>query len=178
MKKYLQQFKPFLIFISTFFAAYIILTLIYKLYLNTFETNDIDGITNIVGQNVDQLMRLFNCDVKIVKSISNPSLELWYNNKYTLRIIEGCNAVSIIILFISFITAFSGKLKTTIYFILLGVFLIYILNVIRIALLAVLLFRFPDQEHILHGVFFPLIIYGLVFILWVFWVNKFSKYAK
>jgi exosortase family protein XrtF len=178
LKKYLQQFKPFLIFVSTFFAAYITLTLIYKLYLNSFEANDIDGITNIVGQNVDQLMRLFNFDVKIVKSISNPSLELWYNNKYTLRIIEGCNAVSIIILFISFITAFSGKLKTTIYFILFGVFLIYILNVIRIALLAILLFRFPAHEHILHGVFFPLIIYGLVFILWVFWVNKFSKYAK
>jgi exosortase family protein XrtF len=178
LKKYLQQFKPFLVFISTFFAAYIILTLVYRLYLNNFETNDIDGITNIVGQNVDQLMRLFNCDVKIVKSISNPSLQLWYNNKYTLRIIEGCNAVSVIILFISFITAFSGKLKTTIYFILFGVFLIYVLNIIRIALLAVLLFRFPEKEHILHGVLFPLIIYGLVFILWVFWVNKFSKYAK
>ena len=178
MKKYLQQFKPFLVFISTFFAAYIILTLVYRLYLNNFETNDIDGITNIVGQNVDQLMRLFNCDVKIVKSISNPSLQLWYNNKYTLRIIEGCNAVSVIVLFISFITAFSGKLKTTIYFILFGVFLIYVLNIIRIALLAVLLFRFPEKEHILHGVLFPLIIYGLVFILWVFWVNKFSKYAK
>lgn len=174
----MQQFKPFLVFISTFFAAYIILTLVYRLYLNNFETNDIDGITNIVGQNVDQLMRLFNCDVKIVKSISNPSLQLWYNNKYTLRIIEGCNAVSVIILFISFITAFSGKLKTTIYFILFGVFLIYVLNIIRIALLAVLLFRFPEKEHILHGVLFPLIIYGLVFILWVFWVNKFSKYAR
>jgi exosortase family protein XrtF len=175
LKKYLQQFKPFLVFISTFFAAYIILTLVYRLYLNNFETNDIDGITNIVGQNVDQLLRLFNCDVKIVKSISNPSLQLWYNNKYTLRIIEGCNAVSVIILFISFITAFSGKLKTTICFILFGVFLIYVLNIIRIALLAVLLFRFPEKEHILHGVLFPLIIYGLVFILWVFWVNKFSK---
>ncbi|PWB27847.1 exosortase family protein XrtF [Flavobacterium sp. HTF] len=178
MKKYLQQFKPFLIFISTFFAAYIILTLIYKLYLNSFETNDIDGITNIVGQNVDQLMRLFHCDVKIIKSITNPFLELWYNNKYTLRIIEGCNAVSVIILFISFVIAFSVKLKTTIYFILFGVFLLYILNVLRIALLAVLLFHFPEKEHILHGVLFPLIIYGLVFILWVFWVNKFSKYAK
>jgi len=178
LKKYLQQFKPFLVFISTFFAAYIILTLVYRLYLNNFETNDIDGITNIVGQNVDQLMRLFNCNVKIIKSISNPSLQLWYNNKYTLRIIEGCNAVSVIILFISFITAFSGKLKTTICFILFGVFLIYVLNIIRIALLAVLLFRFPEKEHILHGVLFPLIIYGLVFILWVFWVNKFSKYAK
>jgi exosortase family protein XrtF len=123
-------------------------------------------------------MQLFNCDIKIVKSISSPSLEVWYNKKYTLRIIEGCNAVSVIILFISFIVAFSGKFKTTFYFILSGVLLIYILNVIRIALLAVLLFKFPENEHILHGVFFPLIIYGLVFVLWVIWVNKFSKYAK
>jgi exosortase family protein XrtF len=178
LRKYLVQFKPFLIFISTFFAVYILLTVLYKFYLNSFETNDVDGITNIVGHNVDQLMRLFNCDIKIFKSISNPYLEVWYNQKYTLRIIEGCNAVSVLILFVSFVVAFSGKFKTTLFFVLFGVLFIYILNVIRIALLTVLLFYFPEKEHILHGVLFPLIIYGLVFILWIIWVNKFSKYAK
>jgi hypothetical protein len=30
----------------------------------------------------------------------------------------------------------------------------------------------------LHGVLFPLFIYGVVFILWVIWVSKFSLYAK
>lgn len=178
MRKYLVQFKPFLIFISTFFAAYILLTVLYKFYLNSFETNDIDGITNIVGNNVDQLMHLFNCDIKIFKSIANPYLEVWYNQKYTLRIIEGCNAVSVLILFVSFVIAFSGKFKTTLFFILFGVLTIYIMNVIRIALLTILLFHFPEKEHILHGVLFPLIIYGLVFILWIVWVNKYSKYAK
>ncbi|MDR7208279.1 exosortase family protein XrtF [Flavobacterium piscis] len=142
------------------------------------ETNNIDGITNIVGRNVDQLMHLFNCDIKILKSISNPYLEVWYNNKYTLRIIEGCNAVSVIILFVSFVIAFSGKFKTTLGFILFGVLIIYVLNVIRIALLTVLLFHFIENEHILHGVLFPLIIYGMVFLLWIIWVNKFSQYAK
>jgi hypothetical protein len=29
----------------------------------------------------------------------------------------------------------------------------------------------------LHGVIFPLFIYGVVFILWFFWVNYFSIYA-
>ena len=178
MKKYLLQFKPFLIFISTFFGVYILLTVIYKFYLNSFEINDVDGITNVVGHNVNQLMHLFNCDIKIFKSIANPYLEVWYNKKYTLRIIEGCNAISVVILFVSFVVAFSGKFKTTLFFILFGILIIYLLNVIRIALLTVLLFHFPEKEHILHGVLFPLVIYGVVFILWIIWVNKFSKYAK
>ncbi|MCC9062937.1 exosortase family protein XrtF [Flavobacterium piscisymbiosum] len=178
MKKYLTQFKPFLVFISTFFAAYIIVTLLYKFYLNTFETNDVDGITNVVGKNVEQLMDLFNCDIKIHKSIANSWLEVWYNKKYLVRIVEGCNAVSVIILFVAFVLAFSGKLKTTLLYIVFGILFIYILNVVRIALLVVLLFYFPQYNHFLHGTFFPLIIYGAVFILWIIWVNKFSKYAK
>lgn len=178
MKKYFTQFKPFLIFISTFFAAYILLTIVYRLYLNTFETQDVDGITYIVGKNVEQLMNLFNCDIKIFKSLTDSWLEVWYNKRFTVRIVEGCNAVSVIILFVSFVLAFSGKLKTTILFILFGILFIYVLNVVRIALLTVLLFHIPERQHILHGVLFPLVIYGAVFILWIIWVNKFSKYAK
>jgi exosortase family protein XrtF len=178
LKKYLIQFKPFLIFISTFFAAYIVFTLIYKFYLNSFETNDVDGITNIVSRNVEQLMSLFNIDIKVQKNLLHPWEEVWYNKNFVIRIVEGCNAISVIILFASFVIAFSGKFKTTILFILFGILFIHVLNVSRIALLAVLLFYFPEKEHILHGVLFPLVIYGVVFILWIIWVNKFSKYAK
>jgi exosortase family protein XrtF len=178
LKKYLLQFKPFLIFIGTFFAAYIGFTVIYKLYLNSFEANDIDGITTIISCNVEQLMHLFSADIKVLKSVSGSYTEVWYNNRFTIRIVEGCNAVSVIILFVSFVIAFSGKFKTTLLFILFGIALIYVMNVIRIGLLTVLLYHFQQQEHLLHGVLFPLLIYGLVFSLWVFWVNKFSKYAK
>lgn len=178
MKKYLVQFKPFLIFIGTFFSAYILLTIVYKFYLNSFSPIDLDGISKFVGKNVEQLMLLFNCNVDIVKSLSQPALEVWYNNKFTIRIVEGCNAVSVIILFVSFIIAFSGKFKTTLLFILFGTLFIYVLNIFRIMFLTILLFRYPENEHFLHGVLFPLIIYGLVFLLWVIWVNKFSKYAK
>ena len=178
MKKYLVQFKPFLIFIGTFFSVYIVLTLLYKFYLNSFATNDVDGITSIVSRNVEQLMQLFNWDIHIDKNLSHPYFEVWFNKEYTIRIVEGCNAISVIILFASFVIAFSGKLKATLLFLLAGSSLIYVLNVIRIAILTILLFHFPENEHILHGVLFPLIIYGLVFLLWVFWINKYSKYAK
>ncbi|WP_316635246.1 exosortase family protein XrtF [uncultured Flavobacterium sp.] len=178
LRKYLIQFKPFLIFIGTFFAAYIVLTFIYKFYLNSFGLNDVDGITKIVGRNVEQLMQLFNTDFKVDINRHNPWLDIWYNKKHMARIIEGCNAISVTILFVSFVVAFSGKFKPTFLFILLGIFLIYICNVARIAFLVVLVYNFPGYAHFLHGVFFPLVIYGMVFVLWVIWINKFSKYAR
>ncbi|GAA3764168.1 exosortase family protein XrtF [Flavobacterium ginsengiterrae] len=178
MRKYLIQFKPFLIFIGTFFTAYIALTVAYKFYLNSLNAGEVDAVTGWVGHNVEQLLLALNYDIKVQQGFSSPWLEVWFNNKYEIRIVEGCNAVSVIILFISFVLAFSGKLKTTLLYILFGIVVVYILNVIRIALLTVLLFHFPEKSHLLHGVLFPLAIYGSVFLLWVIWVNKFSKYAK
>lgn len=163
---------------GTFFTAYIILTVVYKFYLNSFKADEVDGITNFVGQNVEQLLQVFNYNVSIQKNGSNSWLDVLFNKQYIVRIIEGCNAVSVIILFISFVLAFSGKLKVTLLYILSGIIFIYLLNIIRIALLTILLFHFPEKNHLLHGVLFPLIIYGTVFILWIIWVNKFSKYAK
>lgn len=154
------------------------MTLLYKFYLNSYEADDLDSITTITGKNTEVLLKLFNYDVIIQKSSQNPWQEIIINGTYLARITEGCNAVSVMILFVSFVAAFSGKFKRTFLFIILGLISIYILNVIRIALLTVLLFYFPKQNAFLHGVLFPLIIYGYVFILWIFWINRFSKYAK
>ena len=82
------------------------------------------------------------------------------------------------ILFVSFVIAFKGKFKAMVWFLPFGIAVIHIANIIRIALLAVALYHFPKAEHLLHGVLFPLLIYGIVFILWMIWVNRFSEYAK
>ena len=178
MKKYLIQFKPFLIFVSIFFLTYIVLTLIYKFYLNSYQAEDLDGVTMLSGRNSEQLLKLFNYDVIIQKNSQNPWQDIILNGRYIARITEGCNAVSVMILFVSFVAAFSGNFKKTLLFIFLGIISIYILNVIRISLLIVLVYNFPQYTRFLHGTFFPLMIYGYVFILWIFWINRFSKYAK
>ncbi|MHC0443971.1 exosortase family protein XrtF [Flavobacterium sp. 3-218] len=178
MKKYLIQFKPFLIFVSIFFLTYIVLTLLYKFYLNSYQVEDLDGVTMLSGRNSEQLLKLFNYDVIIQKNSQNPWQDIILNGRYIARITEGCNAVSVMILFVSFVAAFSGNLKKTLLFMFLGLISIYILNVIRISLLIVLVYNFPQYTRFLHGTFFPLMIYGYVFVLWIFWINRFSKYAK
>jgi exosortase family protein XrtF len=178
LKKYFILYKPFLLFLATFFLSYIVLTFLYQHFLNGFENNKIDPITRMVSENTQQVLQLFNTGSSIEESSAHPFIKLFYNQRYVARIVEGCNAISVIILFISFVIAFSGKLKPTVFFIFGGSLLIYGLNVIRIAALSALIFYFPKQESFLHKVLFPLCIYGVVFVLWLIWVRKFSTYAS
>lgn len=151
---------------------------LYQFFLGSYESNRVDAITRLVAQNTETVLSFFDKSVFIKEDSKEVFFTLFFHQKGLVRIVEGCNGINLIILFVSFVVAFSGTLKNTLLFIFGGSLLIYILNVLRIAVLSILIYRFPNQLHLLHGVLFPLVIYSVVFILWVIWVNKFSKYAK
>ena len=180
LKNIFYQYKHFFAFLLKFILFYVIFIFIYKLYLNQYDLNknEVDGITNSVAYQTKQFMSWFDNDVEIVKHESEPSVKMIYHAKYVARIIEGCNAISVMILFASFVFAFSAQWKKTVVYILLGIFIIHVLNIFRIAILSFSLFYFAEYEEILHGTLFPLFIYGVVFVLWILWVTKFSGYAK
>ena len=179
MKNLLLQYKPFLLFLGKFIVSYMILTFIYQTYLNRFDEKnaEVDSFTQLVAEQSAAVLSWFDSKSYALPHLTEPTVKLFYKGKYISRIIEGCNALSVVILFISFVIAFTGKLKKTILFILFGSILIHILNIGRIALLCAALYNLPQYEHLLHGVIFPLVIYGVVFLLWVIWVNKYSLYA-
>ena len=179
LKDYFAQYKPFLLFLSKFLLTYVVLTFTYETYLNQFDESsfEVDGFTKSVANQTINTLTFFGYDAYQMPNNDSLSIKLFFNNVYIAQIIEGCNGLSVIILFIAFVIAFTGKLKKTILYLLFGSLLIHILNIARIALLCILIFSFPEYESILHGVIFPLIIYGFVFLLWIIWVNKFSGYA-
>jgi exosortase family protein XrtF len=69
-------------------------------------------------------------------------------------------------------------MKATVFFTLFGTVFIYVINVLRIALLSVLVYQYPNKIGILHNLVFPAIIYGTIFMLWVLWVHKFSNFKR
>ncbi len=180
MKEYLIQFKPFLLFLAKFAASYLILTFVYQTYLHQFDEKkmEVDIFTQVVASQSQVLLSISDCQSHTGNNTKEASVKLFYKGKWVARIIEGCNAISVIILFISFVIAFTGKLKTTVVFLIFGSLLIHAFNVFRIALLCMALYNFPRYDSMLHDVIFPLVIYGLVFLLWIVWVNKYSFYAE
>jgi exosortase family protein XrtF len=160
--------------------TYLALTLIYGHYLSHFNKKkiEVDGYTRLVANQSLKVLSVFDSNSYTLPNLEEASVKMYYHNKWVSRIIEGCNGLSIIILFVSFVMAFSGNFKHTFPFILAGIFLIHLFNVVRIAILCMAVFHFPQYAHFLHGVIFPLFIYGFVFLLWIIWVNNYSFYAK
>ncbi|WP_445719441.1 exosortase family protein XrtF [Flavobacterium sp.] len=180
MKNIFSQYKPFFVFLSKFLLFYVVFTFIYKVYLNQYNVtkNEVDFFTEVVAKQTVYLLNLFADTSHTFPHEFESSIKLFYNHKYVARVVEGCNAISVMILFAAFVFSFSTQWKKTSLYIGLGILLIHILNVVRIALLCYALYYYPDYEKILHGSIFPLFIYGVVFLLWILWITKFSGYVK
>ena len=170
----IKRYKSALGFIIKFFVLYAVLTFVYSTYLSNFE-GEPDGVTRVVAEQTESIINAFGYTAKVVEHETEPTMKLLVHDVYVGRIVEGCNSVSVLILFITFVIAFTGNLKNTVLFISVGSILVYLANLFRIVVLGIGLYRFPEYEYILHHIIFPTIIYGMVFLLWMFWVQKFSK---
>ena len=174
--------RTIVVFLIKFFATYFILAGMYSIYLKqTQQKGDLfscSPLTKTVANHVQITSQMLGYDAYVEQHTQELSMKFVLNGKYVSRIIEGCNSVSIIILFLSFIIAFSGSVKATILFGLFGSILIYFVNLLRIIALSILYYKFPKQQEYLHDLLFPAIIYGLTFILWITWVKFYSNISK
>jgi exosortase family protein XrtF len=178
----LNKNRTIIVFLIKFFATYFILSGIYSIYLKqTQQKEDLfscSPITKIVANHIQITANMLGYDAMVEQHADELSMKFILNGKFVSRIIEGCNSLSIIILFLSFIIAFSGSVKATIFFGLFGSILIYIVNLLRIIALSILYYRFPKYQEYLHDLLFPAIIYGLTFLLWITWVKFYSNINK
>jgi len=137
-----------------------------------------DYVTHKVARQSTSFLNTLGYEAFVAPNKNEPSMNLFINGNHLARIIEGCNALSIIILFIAFVLAFAQKFRKTFFFILFGTILIYSVNIARIVIFAISLYKYPEYKEILHGVVFPGIIYGMVFLLWIYWVRHLETETK
>jgi exosortase family protein XrtF len=177
-----KKYKKSLLFLIKFFVTYFLFFGLYSFYLNENQQKvggfKVDLITEIVAHQTISVLKIANYSAKAEQHQEELSMKVLLNDVYVSRVIEGCNSVSIIILFIAFIVAFSGGLKETILYSFVGSILIYIINILRIAFLSFMLYKYPNQQVFLHNIVFPAIIYGFTFLLWVIWVKRFSNLKR
>ena len=154
--------------------------MLYKFYLQYSVGGKFypDYVTNVVAKQTQFVLNELGYDAQVMPHQDEPSMKLIVNGKYLARVIEGCNSISVVILFISFIISFSGNVRDTLVFLVLGSVLVYAVNLFRIVILSIGMYHYPWRREVLHTVVFPTIIYGMVFLLWIFWVNRFSKLKK
>lgn len=174
-----QKNRAFFVFLLKFAVSYLLLSVLYWLFLSQYDAAALepDGMTRIVAEQSRDFVNFLGEESRIRQRHSEASFRIYINNKSVARIVEGCNAISVMILFAAFIVAFSTTFIKTSLYILAGSILLHILNVVRVGLLTIGIYYYPQYGEFLHDIVFPLFIYGVVFVLWLVWVIKFSGNA-
>src|SRR5690606_37654627 len=108
-----------------------ILAGLYQLFVSRYDASasEVDPITTAVADQSAWLLRSFGADAETAVHPTQACVKLIYEGLFVARIIEGCNAVSVMVLFAAFVIAFAGKLRHTILFIIGGCVGIYLLNI-------------------------------------------------
>lgn len=87
------------------------------------------------------------------------------------EIVNGCNGISAIGLFVGFILAYPGAWPPRIFFSFFGVAIIYLVNVTRIVFLSYTQYYWPQLFDFTHDYSTTAIFYFVIFILWMIWAN-------
>ncbi len=154
--------KPYLI------RAFILVigwNLLYHLLLKPIEVPDMQ-LTKSVQWGGMKLLSLFYSDVKADGS------GILISGKHSVNIAHQCNGLELIVLYIGFILCVPTNFRRMVLYGIIGTIIIYILNIVRTALLASIYFNGYSFADFAHHFAFKIAIYGVVFLGWVLYLRN------
>ncbi len=182
----LKEFKPTILFLVKFFVIFLALSAMYGQYIKSYDTADppqTDPITRFVTYNCVGAGNMMGYETMVLENDHlNYRVEdettfdgLLMDGMNAISVEEGCNGISIMLLFVAFVIAFGGKLLNLVIFIPAGLLFIHLANIGRLMLLSLLNVEMGGQAfHFFHKYFFTASIYLAVLLLWYLWAVKFS----
>ncbi|MFH5831236.1 exosortase X [Halalkalibaculum sp. DA3122] len=151
-------------FILKVLAIYIVWYLVYEMWLLPDGTLDHWIAVNIVDTTAG-ILTLFSYDVFTAGRL------IGLDTAPGILLVDGCTGISAIGLFIGFIIAYPGKWIPRLSFIIIGIGIIYLVNIIRIAALAITQVQWPEFFDFTHDYSTTAIFYMVIFVLWILWAN-------
>jgi exosortase family protein XrtF len=170
-----KQLFPAFRFLGIFLGCYLVSNLLYGLWIESYH-NQPDAITRLVTKQVTTCLRAWGEDIHDTVSLSRPSVSIMTDeHTVVVNVYEGCNGINVLIVFLSFIIAFGGSWRKALWFIPLGIGLIYLANLVRVGALYGVARYYQPYFYYVHKYFFTASIYLLVLLLWWFWIEKVNQ---
>ncbi|MCC5946442.1 MAG: archaeosortase/exosortase family protein [Bernardetiaceae bacterium] len=88
-----------------------------------------------------------------------------------------CNGLDLYVLYACFLIASPGPWQRKLWLIPLGIIGIFLINALRIAILTLNVKYAPEYVDFNHHYLFTFLVYGFIFLIWMYWINKHSFLA-
>lgn len=169
-----SEFRPTILFLIKFVGIYLVGNILYGLYITSYEPQP-DPVTHVVTDQTALVLNACGYPVEVEDRKQKPTTDLIYLGKARLSVYEGCNGLNTMIIFVAFLFSFGPVSKTLLWFVPLGLLIIHLMNLARISLLFFVAEYMPNAMYFTHKYFFTAILYVVIFVLWVWWVKRYSR---
>ncbi len=156
--------SPTLKFVLTALGIFVVWYIVYEKWLLPDGRLDEWLSLNIIGNSAG-IIKWLGYDVYTVNRI------IGIGEYSGIEVVDGCNGISAIGLFLGFILAFPGPWKNRLSFSIVGIGIIYLINVLRIVTLTITKVEWPAFFNFTHDYSTTTIFYISIFFLWMIWVN-------
>jgi len=152
---------------NLFLLKYLVVIISYYLILLIPNNYILEQYLNSTAFFSSSIISLFTTGVKNVGDII-------MSNTFSVQISFGCEGTEPMILFIAGVLAFDASCKKKVVGITLGIFLLYLLNLIRIVILFFVGSSDIELFIALHDIYLQLILIIISILMLIYWIN----YAK
>lgn len=168
-----QEFKPTIFFLLRFLGLYLVGNVLYGFFVTAYEPQA-DPVTEFVTKQTVYVLNLAGWSTESYYHQTSAVVSIVFENKAIVSVYEGCNGINIMIIFVAFLISFGPITRRLSWFLPLGLLMIHLGNLTRIALLFLVSLKMPDYLYFSHKYLFTVSIYAVVLLLWVVWVRNAS----
>lgn len=169
----MKELKPAFRFLAIFVGLYLGLNILYGTWIYLYNPQ-VDAATIVVTRQSAWLLNLFGEGTTTQPKVSAPSVSILNASGIVINVFEGCNGINVMIVFVSFLFAFGGERKKILWFLPLGIVIIYLANLVRVMTLYYVAEYWEAYFYYAHKYVLTAFLYALVLVLWWFWIEKIS----
>ncbi len=178
IKAILAPYRDVILFLVTMFAA----NYFWKLTIDAEEwggpvfwfgwdiSYPFDVMCEHIASAVCYLVSIFRDTISMRDAIT-----MQFTSGSSLRIVWGCTAIKQSFIWLIIMLFARGSWVRKLWFIPLGWAVCYLFNILRIFLIALVIEHHIEYFELLHTYIFKYVFYGILFLLWVWWVERVGK---
>jgi len=164
--------------VALFILITVLIHLAWRLWVKQFDYAPVhDFMYHIMGA---MAMEVYRESVWLISGMYDmvhvdESMHMYFSNKSIMYINTGCSGLKQMIQFSLLMILFPGPWKHKTWFIPLGILIMHLTNILRVVGLAVVMVNWPRYWFFSHDYIFRPLFYVVIFLMWVWWVDKISK---
>jgi exosortase family protein XrtF len=168
--KLIKEFGPTIGFLARFIGIYFVGNLLYGIYVSSYYPQ-VDPITANVTAQTSSFLNALGLNTTYQNADSKATTYIAAEGRNIIAVYEGCNGLNVMIVFLAFVFAFGPWSRSMWWFVPVGLLIVHIANLLRVAGLFFVSKNFPNYLYFTHKYMFTGAIYLVTVGLWFWWVK-------